>query len=238
MESKIQNELINKIDRAIIHSTKEFTDNPTLNIALGSIPVFGPAIRTVMSGLENMIVRNRILDLFTSMREEVLLIDQTKIDQTYFDTEEFYDLSRRVFEYTVKTRDHNKIKLYARILVRASILNNARFRHNTEDFLMILLELSPADIYIAREVYNQQKDITEQFTSIEQNELHAVKSAGWDRLPQICSVDKAQFSLSITKLVRAGLVQQVIGTYASYIGDAYRITSVFRRLIQLIEKLE
>jgi hypothetical protein len=199
---------------------------------------FGPLIQVVVSNLEPLIVRNRILELFTLLREEVLLIDQTKIDQTYFDTEQFYDIFRKTFEYTVKTRDRNKIRLYARILVRVPLLDNAEFRQSAEDFLSILLELSSADLYVAREVYSQQKDIPEEFTNIEQNELKAIKDSGWDKLPEICKMDSAQFRMSVTKLLRTGLLQQVVGVYVSYIGDAYRITSVFRKLILLIEKME
>src|SRR5918995_3946724 len=195
MTSDVQKGFLDRIDHAIVRMTTEFSDNPSLNMALSSIPIFGPVIRIIMSTLEPVIVRNRILNLFTSLREEILLVDQTKIDETYFETEEFYDSVRKALEYTVRTRDRNKIKLYARILLRASILDNAKFRHHAEDFLMILSELSPADINIARVVYDQQKDIPEEFTSIEQNELHAVKNAGWDSLQEICGVDKAQFSL-------------------------------------------
>lgn len=51
-------------------------------------------------------------------------------------------------------------------------------------------------------------------------------------------MNKAQFDLSLSKLVRAGLLRQVIGTYGYYIGDAYRITLSFRMMMKLLEKLE
>jgi hypothetical protein len=43
--------------------------------------------------------------------------------------------------------------------------------------------------------------------------------------------------LSTLKLVRVGMLQQVVGMYVSYIGDAYRITPVFRKLVRLIGEL-
>ena len=75
------------------------------------------------------------------------------------------------------------------------------------------------------------------FASIEQNELKAVKESGWDRLPEITEMNNSNFDLAVTKLVRTGLLRQVIGTYTSYIGDAYRITPVFRTLMKLLDEL-
>jgi hypothetical protein len=167
----------------------------------------------------------------------MLIIDETKLDKSFFQTEEYYDLLRKALEYTVKTGDNEKIRLYARILVRTPLLDNAVFRHRAEDFLLIILELSPADLFVAREVYKQQRDLPEEITNIEQNELKMVKESGWDRLPSICKMDKADFTLSTLKLVRVGMLQQVVGMYVSYIGDAYRITPVFRKLVRLIGEL-
>ena len=177
-------------------------------------------------------------DFVMSVHEEALLIDQSKIDRSYFETEEFYDFVRRALENTARTRDRTKIKLYARILVRAPILDNAVFRSSIEDFFSILLELSPTDLHLARAAFKQQKDLAEEFISIEQDELRHVKESGWDDLSNTLGMDKSQFGLSVAKLVRVGLLRQVIGTYQSYIGDAYSITPVFRTLMKLVEKLE
>jgi predicted transcriptional regulator len=80
--------------------------------------------------------------------------------------------------------------------------------------------------------------LAEEFISIEQDELRHVKESGWDDLSNTLGMDKSQFGLSVAKLVRVGLLRQVIGTYQSYIGDAYSITPVFRTLMKLVEKLE
>ena len=134
--------------------------------------------------------------------------------------------------------DRKKIKLYARILVRTPILDYAAFRPKAEDFLRILLELSPADVVLAREAFRQQKDIQEEFISEEEGELKVIKNSGWDNLPNLTGMGKSDFMLSVVKLVRTGLLIQVIGTYASYRGDAYKITPVFRTLMNLIDTLD
>jgi hypothetical protein len=238
MSSEGKKRIIKRMDETIEHVASKFFADPTLGWILSNIPDYGPAIRSIMTVVEGTILRRRMSDLFDSIQEETLLIDQTKIDLAYFETEECYDIIRRIFEYTLRTRDKSKIKLYARILVRTPILGNAVFRHTVEDFLLMLVELSPADLVLAREVFKQQQTIPDDFANIEQNELKTIKESGWSNLPSITGMNKSEFSLSVTKLVRTGLLRQVIGTYASYIGDAYRITPFFRDLMKFIEKLE
>ena len=238
MSSDKKENLFANIENKVIDVANQCLNVPLFSWAISNIPVFGPIIQTIFTSLEPEILKKRFLELLMAFREELLLIDEAKIDKTFFHSEEFYDILRKVFEYTAKTRDKNKIRLYSRILVKVAILDNAIFRHTAEDFLLIILELSPADLFVAREVYKQQKDTSEEISDINQDELGIVKESGWDNLPQICKMDKAEFDLSLTKLVRAGLLRQVIGTYIGYIGDAYRITSSFRMMMKLLEKFE
>lgn len=235
--SENRGNFIKSLEKKIESAISKSAENPALGWVLSNIPIYGPAIQSAMTTLETAILTKRMSDFVISVHEEALLIDQSKVDQSYFETEEFYDFVRRALENTARTRDQTKIKLYARILVRAPILDNAIFRSSIEDFFAILLELSPADLHLAREVFEQQKDLPEEFNSIEQDELRHVKDSGWDDLPNTLRINKSQFGLSVTKLVRIGLLRQVIGTYQSYIGDAYSITPVFRTLMTLIEKL-
>lgn len=227
-----------EINGLLVKASKKLFKNRMPDWNLTNIPDFGPAVQATMTSLEGPILKKRMNCLISSIREEVQHVDRKTIDFTYFQTEEFYDIVRRVLENTVRTRNEVKIRLYARILVRLPILNNASFRPAAEDFLLILLELSPADLSLAREVFRQQRDTPEGFTKIEEQELKVVKESGWDSLPRITRMNESNFTLSVVKLVRAGLLRQVIGTYVSYIGDAYRITPVFRTLMKLIDKLD
>jgi len=67
----------------------------------------------------------RIQKLIQLLKEEIALVDQTKIDKLYLESEEGYDLFRKMFITTLETMNENKIQLYARILVRSAILENA-----------------------------------------------------------------------------------------------------------------
>ena len=238
MSSEEKKGIIRKIDDLIMNVATKGFENPVLGWTLANIPIYGPMIQAAMTSLEAPILRRRMENLVLAVEVEVHLVDESKIDFSYFQTDEFYDVVRRVFEYTLRTGDQKKIKLYARILVRTPILNYAVFRPNVEDYLRILLELSSPDVMLAREVFRQQKESQEDFSTVEENELKNVKNSGWDQLPDITGMSKSDFMLSVVKLVRTGLLIQVIGTYVSYRGDAYRITPVFRKLMKLIDTLD
>ena len=140
MSSEEKKGIIRKIDDLIMNVATKGFENPVLGWTLANIPIYGPMIQAPMTSLEAPILRRRMENLVLAVEVEVHLVDESKIDFSYFQTDEFYDVVRRVFEYTLRTGDQKKIKLYARILVRTPILNYAVFRPNVEDYLRILLE--------------------------------------------------------------------------------------------------
>ena len=221
MSSEEKKGIIRKIDDLIMNVATKGFENPVLGWTLANIPIYGPMIQAAMTSLEAPILRRRMENLVLAVEVEVHLVDESKIDFSYFQTDEFYDVVRRVFEYTLRTGDQKKIKLYARILVRTPILNYAVFRPNVEDYLRILLELSSPDVMLAREVFRQQKESQEDFSTVEENELKNVKNSGWDQLPDITGMSKSDFMLSVVKLVRTGLLIQVIGTCMLVTGEMH-----------------
>jgi hypothetical protein len=241
-----------KAQEKIEEAASRILDDPAMTNAISSIPVFGPVFQTVLSFIERQAMQRRFLELLGNLREEVLLIDQVKIDRMFFDTEEFYDIFRKVLESSAKTRHNEKIKLYGRILVRTALLENARYRRSVEDFLIILAELSPADLVVGREIYKQQKDIeiitgketfpedsmmiAGLYTGQQRNALQIIREEGWDRLPQICGIDDVEFRIALIKLSRAGLIKEITGGFMDYTGGLYHLTPVFRRLMHIIQE--
>jgi hypothetical protein len=91
-----------------------------------------------------------------------------------------------MFITTLETINNDKIRLYARILVRSAILDNAKFRYYSKDFISLLLELSPPDLQVAREIYKQQKDTPADMINRKAlDELVTVEESGFRRLPEL-----------------------------------------------------
>lgn len=159
--SSRKDKVVNKIDKVFERVTLDVSENPTFNFAISSVPIFGPVIQNIISNLEPEITKNRILELFILLRKEVLSIDQVKIDQTYFDTEEFYDLFRKVLEYTVRTRDRKKIALYAMELGLYLYLPCSALILN--DWLLLIIFSSITAFTRTRRIDNRQKHIFSTF---------------------------------------------------------------------------
>lgn len=237
MTSEEEKHVLQKIEKGIVRAIDEYSNNPSVTMAVSSIPTIGPVIDMIIQTTSSQISQRRFLELCRMLKEEIALIDETKIDKSFLESEEGCDLIRKAFRTALETAEDEKIRLYARILVRAAILDNASYRYHSKDFLSILLELSPADLTVAREIYNQQKHHADKIRHTE-NQLSAVETSGWKLLPTICKMDETEFDLAVAKLARVNLIKEIVGSYYGYEGGEYRITNTFRRMMKLIEKLD
>ncbi|MPZ07307.1 MAG: hypothetical protein GEU26_12980 [Nitrososphaeraceae archaeon] len=109
-------------------------------------------------------------------------------------------------------------------------------RDSAEDFLLFLSELSLTDIIVAKEIYEQQKNMVPYYqpTDNEFNELETVKRAGWENLQNMCNLNDVEFRISLIKLARSGLIAEIMGVLLGYRGGVYTITPAFKKLMKLI----
>jgi hypothetical protein len=140
--------------------------------------------------------KSRLIQTIQILNEEVMSVDENKVDKSFFVTEEFYDLIRQLFENSLRTRHEEKIRLYSKILIGAILSDNVHERHSAEDFLIFLAELSLTDITVAKEIYKQQKNIPES-SSIESDtntELKLVVNSGWHSIKDKCALSDVDFN--------------------------------------------
>lgn len=124
---------------------------PNLGGIVASIPYIGSSIDAMFSGYGEKIRQRRIDQTITILKDDMAKTEQKKIDKTFLDGEEFYDLVLRVFRYSLRTRHSKKITLYCKILAGSVLLDNRNERHSAEDFLGFVSELSLIDIRVAAE---------------------------------------------------------------------------------------
>lgn len=160
----------------------------------------------------------------------------TFTSSVYINSEEFYDTIRRVIEYSIRTRDQEKIRWYCRILIGSALLDNIKERHSAEDFLIFLSELKETDLLIGKEIYEQQKDMPEKFDiDSDKTELKFIVERKWHEIKTKFGLSEVDFNISLIKLSRAGLIKEIVGMYAGYTGWLYLITPAFKRLMKLIQ---
>ena len=201
--------MIKKVENVILRAV----DDPAIYHSLSSSPPEIAILASILPAARSEILSRRYNQLVTELKVEADLIDQTKVDKSFFKNEEFYDLFVKALRSTFETTNNHKIQLYARILLRPAILDNAEFKYYAKDFVSIISELSPPDLQLAREIYKQQMNIrADEINRGVLNELHLVDKSGFYRLREVVRFDKAEFDLALTKLVRAGLIRQVVGS--------------------------
>jgi hypothetical protein len=194
MSTDEEHGILTKIEKGVERAADEYASNPAISLDFSSIPGIGPIIDNMLHATAGEIQKRRYLKLWIGLKAEVALVDETKIDKSFFWSEEFYDLIRKTFYTALETANSDKIRLYARILVRSAILDNAKFRSHAKDFL-----------------YKQQKDSPTDVQPEVMSEVQIVRNSDFYEVRELTGLDKAEFYLALTKLVKAGLVRQVRG---------------------------
>jgi hypothetical protein len=232
-------DMLKKLEKNVERAAEVYADTPSLYLPVLAIPGIGSIIDTLFRHKASEVLHRRCTELWEATKAEVTRIDIDKIDKSFFESEEGYDLIVKAMHAAFETGNKDKMRLYARILISSGLLDKAKFRYYSKDFISLLLDLLPADLAVAREIYKQQKDTPADITDPEAtSEVHIVRDSGFYRTPELLHLEKGEFDFALTKLVRSGLIRQVVGSYVGYNGDAYRITHTFRKMMDLIEDLE
>ena len=65
-------------------------------------------------------------------------------------------------------------------------------------------------------------------------ELEFTVKTWWHNIPDSLEMSETDFKIGLHKLSRAGLINEVVGTYVGYSGGHYLITSAFKRFMNFI----
>jgi hypothetical protein len=235
VDEDVKHPVLMKVQPQIEKAVEWYSNKSELRAIICGVPFIGSAMDVYFATEGQKITQKRFLKALEVLTEELKVMNESKVDKPYLETEEFTDLIVKMLEKSVKTSSEQKIRLYCKVIRGTISLDNTGHRYNAEDFLDIISELSIPDMRLASEIYKQQKDTPADIKHSLQNELDIVKKSGYDNLPSICGMNSAEFNIAMANLVRATLVQQVIGSYVGYVGDAHRITHTFRMLMALID---
>jgi hypothetical protein len=231
------NNKLQKASELFQSSIDRYSSNLELRNAICQIhPEIGPAIDFMIIYLANKFQGQRMADSILIVHEEVELLSETKIDKEFLKREEFFDLFTKTLDNCIRTRHRERIRLNCKILVGAISLDNIRDRHSAEDFLSLVVDLTPADIMLGFKIYEQQKNKPTHFDfeSQDNNELKFVVSSGWHKLEELCNLERTQFDIALHKLSSAGLIKEIVGMYVNYTGGLYVKTPAFQSLMNFI----
>jgi hypothetical protein len=220
-------ELSKRIDKA----SEAYVQNTLLRATINLIPYIGGSLDVVFAS-RGTLTQKRIVEFLESLKEEMSHIKEERIDTAYLQSPEFSDIIFKLIEASLRTRDREKTRLYAKFLRGAVLLQN-RNQSSLEDYLATLIELTPIELEVARTIYQQQHN-----SELEPNEsiLQWAWRKGWKDLPnQVASVSKEDLPFILLRIERSGLVKEVTGSYIGYDGGVFVVTDTFRKLMHFID---
>lgn len=224
-------EIKDKIVKATESATEIYSQSALLRAEICGIPFIGSSIDVLIGTRGQNIIQRRILSFIDKLKSEVATLEENKIDKEYLTNEEFFDLIFRAFEYSSRTKDDDKIELYAKILRGAVNLDN-RDEYYPEEYLEVIKELTPFELKIARAIYEQQNDQPNEG----ENELQWARRKGWDNLHVACGVSQEELRFLLLRIERTGLIKELTGGYYDYTGGVYVITDMFRGIMKFINE--
>ena len=220
-----------ELSERIAKASEAYVQNTWLRAAINLIPYIGGSLDVILAS-RGSLHQKRIVEFLESLKEEMSHIKEERIDTAYLESQEFSDIILKLMEVSLRTRDREKMRLYARFL-RGAVLIQDRNQTFLEDYLATLIELTPVELEVARTIYEQQRN-----SELEPNEniLQWAWRKGWKDLPnQVTSVPKADLPFILLRIEKSGLVKELTGSYAGYEGGVFVVTDTFRKLVRFID---
>lgn len=229
MEKLTSEYISDKIKPAI----EKYSGNAILRASISTIPIIGSPLDIFLTTKAQKIINDRIMSLFNELKEELSTLKDRIVDKDYINSEEFIELFMRTIEASTKTRNKEKIKLYAKLL-KGAIKFQDRDKFSPEEYLQILSELTIKELEVAKAIYRQQK----QERKKDETELQWALRCGWEKLIKECpSIPEEDFRFIFLRLEKSGLIRELPDGWFGE-GGIFIITDVFRKIMKYLEQSE
>jgi len=213
--------LLSKLEKG----SEIYAENTALRALITAIPHIGGSIDIIFASKAIKLIEERLIYLLARLRVEMKSLKEGIVDKDYLESDEFFDLVMRLMDASAKTCHKEKIDIYAKLLTN-SVAIQGREEFSPEDYLNILIELTPREIDVAKIIYEKEEEIA------------GGHSAGkmiidLKKLSEYCHfVPKEDLRFILIRLMRVGLLSPTTGWFADV---EYVITEVFRKIMQYLE---
>lgn len=208
-----------------------YSQKTVLRAAVNAIPYVGGSIDVLLLNRGQKIVEQRVSLLFERIKDDLEQIKEDMIDKKFLETDEFFDLLRKAIELSIKTRDKEKIKLYAHIL-RNALLKTTVNKETGEEYIEVLSELSIKELSLAKVIYEMQSV----GVLANENELQMALRTGWDDIPKKIAIPREELDFLLKRLERTGIIKEITGSYFDYSGGVYIITQTFLTIMNSLNR--
>jgi len=222
-------------NESITKASKIYAEQTVLRAAINLIPYVGGSFDILLSSSGQNFVAKRIESFIEELRKEISKLDDRKINHTFLKSEEGFDLIMKGFNSASRTRQKEKLKLYANIIKNALTIGKINNEDEPEFFLKIIEELSIKDLQAGLLLFDlrsgkikipEKNKAAQNGLSLSDSEILSIV---FDDL------DKDTLVSNFLRLERTGLIKERVGSYIGYGGGKYLINPLFDRLINFLE---
>ena len=198
------------------------------------IPYVGPLLDYTFSMPGQKFVEERLEFLINELHNEMKEVKEAIIENRFLDTEEGYDLIQRTFVAAARTRQKEKLKLFAKVLRGAYTKKDTV--HDPELYVKIVDELSERELEAAILLYSvklKRKSMSEEEISPFSDGIGNDPYWFSKYYPQF---SKEELEYILLRLAKTGLFKEQTGAYMGNTGYSYNATSLLSSFINYIEK--
>lgn len=205
--------------------SNDYSNNLGLRTYVTLIPTIGGTIDLLMTSKWQNSIHERIEIYLKAITEEFEEIEENKIDKTFLESEEFMDLFINSLNLASRTRSKDKIKTYSKIIKGSLVIENDIF--NPEDYLNVLAELTHNELSFALNFYKLKINVDPYLSSGENDIIYTSKNFN--------NINKEQAEYYLKRLEKVGLVSEIVGSFMGYVGGDYKLTELFKSLMNYIK---
>lgn len=235
MESK--EKIVDKtVEDKLTKASQAFAEQTYLRAGLNLIPYIGSSLDILLTSKGQSFVIRRIEEFIHQLQTELSELQDNQVNKDYLETEEGFDLIVKAFSSAARTRQQEKLKLYARII--KSTLNESKKYEEDEPemFLKIVEELSVKEMRVAKCLYElKEANKYDPEENIPKDKEDGTGNDAWKLSKQYPEFDNDELISTFVRLERTGLIKEVVGTYMGYTGGTYLINPPFKRFMDFID---
>jgi len=229
------------LERRAEEASEAYERNMALRALVSAIPGIGSSLDIVLTSggaRSEERIRNLIDALKEDMQERMETVADSTLDKEYLESDEFFDLVMRALDATIRTRDGEKRRLYARILTESTI-RSKREGHSPEEYLDLIADLTPRELRVARMLYTDWPGEGD-----ENRELDKADEAwrDWqDKVRAEVGIDGADLQLILGRLRSSGLATESVmdlpfGGGSLVALPPYWVSRPFEKLMRFLER--
>ncbi len=212
-----------------------YNDENGLRAAIMAIPIIGGQLDLLLSSPGQKFVEERLRYLIDELQNEMSAVQEHLINKDFIGKEEGFDLIQKTFIATAKTRQREKLKVFAQILRGGLTLKEKT--HDPELYLRIVDELTVKELEVALLLY-EVKEIRKIIIEEKRENQHGMTNDPYWFSKHYTQYSRDELEYILPRIANTGLIKEFVGSAIGNGGWQYNPTPLFKDFISFIENNE